>query len=61
MSIPTFRRVCIGELNNAPEMNTLFNVADLNGDGRTETVLSEGVPCIYGHREGGKLTWFNGL
>ena len=49
MSIPTFKRVCIGELDNAPEMNTFFNVADLNRDGRPD-ILSTG--------RSGLMAWF---
>jgi hypothetical protein len=35
MALPRFRRITIGELNNEADggdMNTLFNVADLNRD-----------------------------
>jgi hypothetical protein len=51
MSIPRFRRVQIGELNNegVGEMNTLFNVADLNRDGR---------PDIFTSGRDGKMAWF---
>ena len=33
-------------------------VGDMDGDGRNEIVLSEGDPCVYGRKEGGKLAWF---
>jgi hypothetical protein len=49
MSVPTFTRVCIGELDNAPDMNTLFNVADLNRDGR---------PDIFSTGRNGLMAWF---
>jgi hypothetical protein len=49
MTIPSFTRVCIGELNNAPDMNTLFNVADLNRDGR---------PDIFSSGRNGLMAWF---
>lgn len=37
---------------------TKIAVADINGDGRNEIILSEGDPCIYGMKRGGKLAWF---
>lgn len=33
-------------------------VGDIDGDGRNEIILSEGDPCVYGKRQGGKAAWF---
>jgi hypothetical protein len=33
-------------------------IADIDGDGKNEIVLSEGDSYIYGHDECGKLAWF---
>jgi hypothetical protein len=33
-------------------------VADVDGDGRLEIILSEGDPVIYGKQQGGRLGWF---
>lgn len=49
MSVPTFTRVCIGELDNTPDMNTLFNVGDLNADGK---------PDLFSSGRNGLLAWF---
>ncbi len=52
MPIPRFRRTTIGELDNSGDggdMNTLFNVADLNRDGR---------PDIFTSGRDGKMAWF---
>lgn len=52
MSKPSFTRVCIGELENETgngAMNTLFNVSDLNGDGR---------PDIFTSGRNGRMAWF---
>jgi len=40
LGCPEFERIAIGELDNAPEMNTLLNVADINQDGRTDVLVS---------------------
>jgi hypothetical protein len=40
-------------------VTTKIAVADIDGDGRNEIVLSEGDPCIFGRRDGGKLAWFS--
>lgn len=42
MSVPRFRRVVLGELDNsaACTMNTLLRVADIDGDGRPDVWLS---------------------
>jgi hypothetical protein len=39
-------------------LTTKIAVGDLDGDGRNEIVLSEGDPCVYGKRQGGKVSWF---
>lgn len=52
MPVPQFRRVAIGELNNEIEgggMNTLFNVGDLNADGR---------PDLFTSGRNGHMAWF---
>ena len=52
MPVPRFRRAVIGELNNDggnSAMNTLFNVADLNRDGR---------PDIFTSGRDGQMAWF---
>lgn len=51
MPVPRFRRTAIGELDNHEftSMNTLFNVADLNGDAR---------PDIFTSGRDGLMAWF---
>src|SRR5215470_16337688 len=44
-----FTKTVIGELDNAPDMNTLFNVGDINGDGRID---------IFSSGRNGKMAWF---
>jgi hypothetical protein len=39
-------------------ITTVIATGDIDGDGRPEIVISEGDPCIYGHPEGGKASWF---
>lgn len=39
-------------------LTTKVAIGDLDGDGRNEIVLSEGDPCVYGKKQGGKLGWF---
>jgi hypothetical protein len=56
MPVPRFHRVAIGELDNQSDaggaMNTLFNVADLNRDGR---------PDIFSSGRDGQMAWFENL
>ncbi len=56
MGAPAFTRVCIGELDNGAEMNTLFNVADLNRDGRMDIFSAgrSGVMVWFENKGGGK-------
>ena len=52
MPVPHFRRVAVGELNNevgGGAMNTLFNVGDIDGDGR---------PDIFTSGRNGRMAWF---
>ena len=52
MPIPRFHRVTIGELDNdvsSSPMNTLFNVADLDANGR---------PDIFTSGRNGQMAWF---
>jgi hypothetical protein len=52
MGKPSFTRIEIGELENevgSGAMNTLFNVGDLNGDGRTD---------IFTSGRNGRIAWF---
>lgn len=39
-------------------LSTKVAIGDVNGDGMNEIILSEGDPCIYGKRQGGKVSWF---
>ncbi len=39
-------------------ITTKAAIGDIDGDGKNEIVLSEGDPCIYGKRQGGKIGWF---
>jgi len=39
-------------------ITTKIAIGDIDGDGRNEVVLSEGDPCVYGKKQGGKLAWF---
>jgi hypothetical protein len=56
MGAPSFTRVCIGELDNGAEMNTLFNVADLNRDGKMDIFSSgrNGIMVWFENKGGGK-------
>lgn len=56
MGAPAFTRVCIGELDNGAEMNTLFNVADLNRDGRIDIFSAgrSGIMVWFENKGGGK-------
>jgi len=49
MGVPPFERQVLGELDNSPDMNTLFNVADIDGDGRTDVLVSG---------RNGRMAWF---
>jgi hypothetical protein len=52
MSRPEFTRIVIGEIDNevgGSPMNTLFNVGDLNGDGRID---------IFTSGRNGRMVWF---
>lgn len=39
-------------------ITTKVQIGDIDGDGNSEIVLSEGDPCVYGRIHGGKLGWF---
>jgi hypothetical protein len=39
-------------------LSTKAAIGDIDGDGQNEIVLSEGDPCIYGKKQGGKVSWF---
>src|SRR5947208_3138345 len=53
LSVPRFTRRVIGELDNnssqAGAMNTLFQIGDLNGDGRLD---------IFTSGRNGRMAWF---
>jgi hypothetical protein len=49
MAAPRFTRKVIGELDNGQDMNTLFNVGDINGDGRID---------IFTSGRNGRMAWF---
>jgi len=60
MPVPHFRRVAVGELNNevgGGAMNTLFNVGDIDGDGRLDIFTSGRNGRMAWFRNGGDKAW----
>ncbi|MCX9079593.1 MAG: VCBS repeat-containing protein [Candidatus Methanoperedens sp.] len=39
-------------------ITTKVAIGDIDGDGRNEIILSEGDPCIFNKKQGGKAGWF---